>query len=824
MRAQAAFSSAGLDNPPGVGEIAARMTDDLNPKAASGRVARSIAAALAAGLLAFFALAGIMGARGADPVKDGSAEDSRLAPDVGHLTDVAPQGYVGSRACAGCHAAEFGAWTSSHHAKAMMAATPQTVLGDFSGVSASHFGATARFFRDGDRFLVETQGEDGKPETFQVSDTFGLTPLQQYLVTFPDGRRQVLPWAWDARPKADGGQRWIHVYAQDIKPGDPLFWTGALQTWNHQCAECHSTALTKGYDLAANSYHTTFSEVSIGCESCHGPGAGHLAWAKASPHPDAPLKGFSAAFAPRPPVDFTPDPKTGSPTASVAHPKGDVVELCARCHSRRGLLSEDWHPGHPLLDTHAPSFLSQGLFEADGQMRDEVFNDQSFKQSKMYAKGVVCTDCHNPHSGQLKAEGAQVCAQCHLPERFASREHTGHAPGPGAPDCISCHMPARTYMRVDVRHDHSFRIPRPDLSAKLGTPNTCNACHQDKSAQWAAEAIARWHGPERKGFQTWADAFHEARVGDPAAREKLIAIAKDEKVPAVARATALDELARFPSRASIAALSQGLTDVDPVVRLAALRALLDAPPDERWRLAGPLIDDPVLAVRLAATRAVADKTPDGLSEADGKRLEAAFAAYEAELKLNADRPEGRANLATFYLLRRDLDGAERELLAGLALDPGSAELAVNLADLYRHRGEEGKADQVLRAALAKATEPAALHHALGLSLVRQKRMDEAVSELADAARLAPSDARFAYVYIVALRSTGQMDKARAALKEALSRHPYNVNLLTLALNDALSRGKLAEATDFAARIVRMRPEDWEMAGLLAKLRAAAAPR
>lgn len=771
---------------------------------------------LASGLIAVGLLAS--SGAGAQGVASDAAILEGLLADIGRLTAEAPAGYVGARACAACHRAEAANWEKSHHALAMTQATPQTVLGDFSGVGVSEFGAGARFHRDGEDYLVDTEGRDGKPATVKVTDTFGWTPLQQYLVTFPDGRRQVLPWAYDTRPREAGGQRWFHVYAQAIAAGDPLHWTGVLQTWNHMCAECHSTALEKGYDAARNTYHTTFSEVSIGCESCHGPGAGHLAWAQTSPRPDAPLKGFAAAVTPRPPVDWTPDPATGSPSASVARPAGDGVELCARCHSRRGVLSEHWVPGRPLADTHSAAVLIEGLFEADGQMRDEVFNDQAFKQSRMYARGVVCTDCHDPHSARLKAPGAQVCSQCHLPERFAAEGHTGHQPGPGAPDCISCHMPARTYMRVDVRHDHSFRIPRPDLTASLGVPNTCNACHADRSAQWAAEAIARRHGPGRKGFQTYAEAFALARRDDPAAREKLIALATDNAVPGVARATALVELQGFPSAAALAALVSGLQDKDPLVRVAALQSITGLPLAERWRRASPLLDDPVLGVRLAAARALADMPPDQAPGADGARLAAALRAYEDALALEADRPEGRLNAATYRMMRGDPAAAERELLAGLALEPGMPELVVNLADLYRGTGREAEAERALRGALALHPHAAALHHALGLSLARQQKLTAALAELGAAADAAPGDARYAYVHVVALRSVGDMAASRRALVAALARHPNDVELLGLALDDALAARDLAGARSAAGRLSRLRPDDAGIARLNERLR------
>ena len=399
----------------------------------------------------------------------GQAPPAALGPgSIGVLAISTPAGYVGSSACAACHAMEAAAWRKSHHAVAMTVATPESVLGNFGDVAMESHGSKGRFFRDGDRFMVETEGRDGKIARFVVSHAFGVEPLQQYLVTFPDGRLQALPWAWDSRPKDAGGQRWFHLYPNEpIPSSDPLHWTRYMQNWNSMCAECHSTELRKNYDAASDSFRTSFTEISVGCESCHGPGGAHLAWANGGRDPHVVNKGFVETYARRPTPNWVPDPATGSPKQAVSRPAGDEVELCAHCHARRSQISEGWRPGHPLADTHLPVFLTHDLFEDDGQMKDEVFNDHSFKQSLMYAKGVSCGDCHDPHSGKLKAVRAEVCSQCHQPERFATASHTGHASGPGSPDCISCHMPTRIYMVVDARHDHSFRIPRPDLSAKF---------------------------------------------------------------------------------------------------------------------------------------------------------------------------------------------------------------------------------------------------------------------------------------------------------------------------------------------------------------------
>lgn len=782
---------------------------------------RSILSVLLAGVLTALMISFIAAARSDRGRQAGAlAAPAELSSGgIGALTPQAPEGYVGSAACAGCHAAEAKAWLASQHSGAMSLPTDATVKGRFDGAEVGQGPASARFFREGTGYRVEIAGSDGKRTVYPIAYTFGLYPLQQYLVAMPDGRVQALPFAYDTRPASEGGQRWFHLYGDDAPlPSDPLFWTGPQQNWNHMCAECHSTALRKGYDAAADRFDTRLSEISVGCESCHGAGAGHLAWAKGPRDRATSHAGFASAAAPRPVVDWTPDPKTGSPAHGVDRPPGDVVETCARCHARRGVSSESWQPGQPLTQTHMPVLLEQGLFESDGQNQDEVFNDHAFKQSLMYKRGVACTDCHDPHTAALKAPGASVCSQCHLPERFAVQSHTGHAPGPGAPDCIGCHMPKRTYMVVDARHDHSFRIPRPDLSAALGTPNACTDCHTQKPAIWAAEAAERWHGPERKGFQSWGPAFHAARLGAAEARAALVALAGNRDVPGLVRATAVGALAQFPARTSDDAVRAALADPDPMVRVAGLRAAAGLPRAERWRRASPLLSDPSAAVRLEAADQLADVPPDEVVEPERSRLLAAFSEYEAAQRLNADRADARANLGTFLLRRGDGAGAEMEFRAGLKLDPTFAPLRVNMADLYRRQKREAEAETVLREGLAMRND-AALHHALGLTLVRQKRYDAALVALASARALAPAEARYAYVEAIALQSLGRQSEAQDVARQGLEQSPNDPALIGLVLNAALGAGDVSRARALAERLAGLQPDNPEVARIAARLRA-----
>jgi len=591
--------------------------------------------------------------------------------------------FVGSETCAGCHQGEARLWRASQHNLAMAHATDKSMLGDFNDASFDYFGVHSRFFKQDGKFLVETDGPDGKPGVFAVKYTFGVDPLQQYLVEFADGRVQALSLAWDSRPKDKGGQRWFHLYPdEEIKHDDVLHWSKLNQNWNFMCAECHSTGVAKNYDAAADRFATTFAEISVGCEACHGQGSRHVAWAhdRASWWPfgksEDPAKGLRGRFDERADITWPIDPRTGNGQRRIAPATlRKEVESCGLCHARRGAFAEDWVPGRWLSDTHAVSPLGRGLYQADGQMLDEVYNYGSFKQSRMFAAGVTCGDCHEPHAAKLRAPGDGVCLQCHAGDKYAAAAHRHHESANPPLACASCHMPARTYMVVDPRHDHGFRIPRPDLSEKLGTSNACNDCHADKPAAWAAAAIAQWHGPERKGLQNYGAAFHAAWTDQAGAAALLAAVAADRGVPGFARAGALAELAPRATAANLDLARAALADPDPMVRIGGLDLAERMPPAQLWPLAAPLLSDPVRGVRIRAASALAAVPDASVPAAARERFERAAAEFVAAQQFDADRPEARAALGSFYARRGRSAEAEAEYKAALRLSPSSAPAA-----------------------------------------------------------------------------------------------------------------------------------------------------
>ncbi len=571
--------------------------------------------------------------------------------------------HVGSQTCSGCHEGEERAWTGSHHALAWTQPDDTTILGDFDDAVFEHKGVTTRFTRRDDAFFVETEGADGAMRAFQVAGVVGIAPLQQYFFATEPGRFQALDIAWDVE-----GKRWYHLYPdQDLPAGDGLHWTGPYKTWNARCAECHATGFVKNYEPRSRTYNSTQAEIGVGCEACHGPGEAHVDWAKAPGDYDAThwssltAKGFTIDFA------------AGSPEAEI--------QQCAGCHSRREPFGDGSpQPGTAFHDAYRLALLRRGLYHADGTIEDEVYVYGSFLQSKMYANGVRCSDCHNSHTTEQKAEGNAVCTQCHSPTgnqrfpaltqaKFDDPSHTFHSKDSPGAQCVSCHMVERTYMGIDGRRDHSFRIPRPDLYLATGVPNACTDCHTDRNPAWAATEIAqRFPDSDRRGphfSQTFAAARH-----DPAASAKnLLGIAEHDGLPGVIRASALDLLRGAANEEIATRVAPLIGDDDPLVRAAAIGVQRGASPIDRVQRLVAAFEDPARSVRIAAAREFLDapvaRLPTRIAEAAGK----ATGEWRASLVAKADFPEMQMAMGGAALVRRDLGAATDAFRESVRLDP-----------------------------------------------------------------------------------------------------------------------------------------------------------
>ena len=620
-------------------------------------------------------------------------------------------------------------------------------------------------------------------------------------MALPGGRLQAFDIAWDVV-----GQRWFRLLPeQSAAPGDYLHWSGPFYRWNTTCAVCHSTDLRKNYDLQANSFATTWAAVNVGCQACHGPGEAHLRWATEGGETSGLVVGFS---------DQSP---------------GTEIEVCAPCHSRRQQIAEPILPGRRCWTASFPELLRDDLYHADGQIFDEVYVYGSFVQSPMYQAGVRCSDCHDPHSGALAAADNGLCTRCHSespPERFATLKagiyddpshHHHESGGPGA-FCVDCHMPARTYMEIDPRRDHSFAVPRPDLSVTLGTPNACTGCHDDRDDAWAAGLVADWFGTARRDEVHFGEILQAARQGQAGAGSALAGLITDGSQPGIVRATALSLLPEALGPEAVRAYRSGLSDPNPLVRAAAVAALEPFPPDQRWHAAGHLLNDPRRAVRIAAAQSLAGTPESMLSAAEAAQLAAALDEARAAELIMAEQPQAHLNLGVLAAAQGRGEDAESSYRRALALAPDFAPALINLADLYRQQGREAEAAASLEQAVAIQPSSAEAHFALGLARVRQGQRSEAIESLSEAARLAPDTTRYAYALGLALNDQGRWAEATKVLRQAHERDPADGTVLVALATFYRDKGFVEQARVYARKLVALNPNDQAAQQLLESLR------
>ncbi|WP_394140449.1 tetratricopeptide repeat protein [Vibrio chagasii] len=691
--------------------------------------------------------------------------------------------YIGSEACIDCHSAEVEAWQGSHHDMAMKHATDDSVLGNFDNQTITHQGKPNRFFRKGDEFLVNIEGPDGQFKDYKISYTFAFEPLQQYMVEFEDGRVQLIPFAWDSRTESEGGQRWFHLYP-DTTNTDEFYWTNSGQNWNFMCADCHSTNLEKNYDMASNTYSTTWSEINVGCEACHGPASEHVEQAKQAAHSDKANSGKSVQLTAH--YGFDRDLSKSvkewvyQEGNSTLQPKDIIhtnqVQTCAQCHSRRTQLNETAdHVKGSFFDKYRLSLISPELYHHDGQIYDEDYVYGSFLQSAMAEKGVTCTNCHDPHTAELKIAEEAVCSQCHIASEYTPEKHTFHEANTEASICTTCHMPETTYMEVDPRRDHSWHVPRPDISQHIKTPNVCTSCHEDKTDQWADKQIGQWFPDSKyRNQQHFAVAFYADSIGHRGAEDALAYSAQDSSLSNIIRASSLERLSGNTGKNTLISLARAVKHDDEMIRLGVVQGSSGFPFYDRWQILEPLLTDPVLSIRSETAGALVRYWGE-MNPLQKDQIKPALEEYIEIQRFNGDRGFGRTNLGNVY---RDLGKHEQAIeyyLGAIEIEPYFENSYANLADLYRAQGDEPKALATLKQGIQAQPKSSVLPYSAGLSLLRVKDYDQATRYLKQAAETAQTDPQYWYVYGLALEKSDVLAASQSLHKAyQFSRNPRHL--------------------------------------------------
>ena len=784
--------------------------------------------------------------------------------------DLSQATYVGQKSCVKCHAEESQKWKNSHHDLAMQLATDETVLANFNNVEVTHHSVTSRLFRDGSRFMVHTEGPDGQMQDFEVKYVFGVKPLQQYMVEFPASpsqssgspssdlkelpRVQVLRLSWDTEKK-----EWFHLDPPDVKekldPSDDLHWTGIAQRWNNMCADCHSTnyqknftppsanslnqvsssmeELSSGANVASESrgaYHSTFMEINVSCEACHGPGSVHVDLAKKW------MPGWNRT--------------RGYGLANLKLTAENQIQACAPCHSRRNVVAAGFKAGDNYYDYYTNQLLTENVYYPDGQVLDEDYVHGSFIQSKMYHKGIRCTDCHDPHTARVKHDGNQLCTSCHQhpAAKYDSVAHHFHKPDSEGSKCVNCHMPTTTYMDVHARRDHSLRIPRPDLSLKIDTPNACTGCHlklenvapekhaslklyQDwmlaarqgdeevkaelkRADQFCDEACDKWYGETRRRDNHFGIAVAAGQRNAPEAEQLLrkLLSQKGYEAPAIARATALQVLSQIAPAAASEEATRLANDEHPLVRNAAMSAVVGGAPSTAATVLETALEDPVRSVRTEAARNLLDLPRETWSTNSGSKFTAALTELEQGMQCNNDRAGAHLALGIFAEQQGRNQQAIEHYQNAIAVEPNVTGPRTNLASLLeRNFGSQSNSSSASAVALQNEINrlrkeelpllqrdvkllptAAAIQFRYGLALYSDGQKENAVEHLIKAAELEPTRPDFAQAAAMACESVSRWDEALTWARRTVSlsnNAPENQLLLERIEQAAASGGK-----------------------------------
>lgn len=684
--------------------------------------------------------------------------------------------YVGSERCVGCHETQYQAWQGSHHDMAMRHANAESVLGNFNGASLEFNGQVNQFYQKASQYWVNIKGPDGQLHDYQIKYTFGFEPLQQYMVEFDDGRVQLIPFAWDSRAKVDGGQRWFNLYPEQTQKHQEFYWTNTGQNWNYMCADCHSTNVKKNFDVKNNTYNTTYSEINVGCEACHGPAGEHIKLTESSANLSG-ENGFNRDLSTS--VDkwvLAPGHSTYSP--NKINPSQQTL-VCAQCHSRHVQISDKDHvESEALGDRYLMSLINSRNYYPDGQVYDEDYVYGSFLQSKMNASGVVCSNCHDPHSGKLALPEKTVCLQCHQADTYARQTHHNHRDDSPGAQCVNCHMPETTYMEVDARRDHGWHIPRPDFAKKLGTPDTCLSCHTDKNSNWSMQLTQKWFPKsDTEKEQPFAPIFSAIDQGYREATAALSHIAQNTSNASIIRASALERMRQYSDPNALIAIARGVKHGDENIRVGAIRGAEGIQGPERWRILAPLLGDKVLAVRTEAARVLMPLW-QMLNEMQKNTLLPALNEYLEVQKFNSDRGFAHTNRANVLAFQGEFKDAEQAYQDSIRIDPYFTNAYINLADLYREQKQETNSLRILKQGAEAIPDNGSLLYGIGLAYIRANQSTQAAKYLNKATVVDPENAHFHYVYALSL-AEAKPQLAQSAMRKAyeVGRNPQHLYAL-----------------------------------------------
>jgi len=700
--------------------------------------------------------------------------------------------FLGDEACKKCHEGAFKDWKGSHHDKAMQTVSESSMLGNFNNFTFKSQGVTSLFFKRDSDYYVNTEGPDGKYHDYKIEYTFGVTPLQQYIVKFPNGRYQCLRTAWDTKTN-----KWFDLYPDfKVVHSEWLHWSRGGLNWNTMCADCHSTNVRKNYDFKTDSYDTKYALINVSCEACHGPGTNHVEQANK----------LGSTYKTAGDLKMT----------SGINPRA-LVDACARCHMRREQISEYYNFEGTMLDHYFPELIVPNTYHPDGQILDEDYVYGSFIQSKMYHNNVTCTDCHNPHSTKIKFEGNALCMQCHVPEKYNRESHHFHQPNSEGAQCINCHMPGKYYMGNDFRRDHSFRIPRPDLSIKYGTPNACIQCHTDKTNTWALENFKKDYGEPKKNH--FSDLLAPGLTGSENGFNDLLTLVNDTTYPEIARASAVKGMTNYYDANTINEMLRFLKDDSPLVKGATLDALGTINTADYVNYFLPLLKDEKRAVRVKAFFAIGsldeNKVPKDYKEVYKKvKIE-----FETSLSVTSDFVGGRVKKGDYYLKKGNLAETIKAYESALKIDNINNMVRTNLANLYYRNGDFKNAENAFKTIIEQEPAYGETYYSYGLLLAELNRTQDAIKQMLLAIKYMPENIRPYYNLSLLYDKINDFKNAEEIAVRGLKKAPQNESLLYNLAYLYSKNNQVAKAKNIANQLIELYPNNTNYRAFLNQINA-----
>jgi len=706
--------------------------------------------------------------------------------------------FSGSESCIECHERFYELWATSYHGKAMMPVDARFMAKE--GVPPSgEFSLEGKTYqvmwKDSSMVMVEKSG--GGTKNYDIAWSLGGKNVFCFLTPMDKGRLQTIPLAYDVNRKAwfNYPESAVRHFVEDIDD-EPLPWKDRMYTFNTGCYNCHVSQLSTNFDLATETYHTTWREAGINCETCHGPSAEHVRVCREAKEGEVPedLKIISTKV-------FTPEQHNAS---------------CAPCHARMYPVTASYMPGDRFYDNYGVATFEDPDFYPDGRDLGETYTQTGWMMNKCKdAGGLHCVSCHTS-SGRTRYMGGQSnqqCMPCHQENVENVAAHSRHPEGSPGAVCVNCHVPKREFVGHFIRSDHSFRPPMPEATIRFGSPNACNMCHQDKTPEWANQIVKK---RENKNYQEktlyWAQLIKEAREENWANIDKIFQVIKTDKYGEVVTNSLVRILTNFPEESKWDVLLTALENSSPLVRASAATGLAGNISDSVRTALLRAASDEYRLVRVSSALSLAAFPPESFSVMGKEILSKATEEYKQSLLARPDDWSAHYNMGIFYQNRGEITQALESYETSARLYPEAIMPLVNSSVLYSYLGNPSKAEENLRLAASHAPESEAANLNLGLLLAEngeipeakealakvldinpgqavaaynlsvissETDLEEAVSYAKMAAKAAPEEPKYAYTLAFFQNQAGQEDEAISTLKKVIEEFPSHGNSVFL---------------------------------------------